>query len=87
MPRLNFGDPTAYSLDDGEQAYVRGIWASSMRYRPTDGRWYWIGCVDFKNSYVYTAADPTGEWSLASTIDTCYYDCGLLFDGDDIYVA
>lgn len=58
-----------------------------MRYRPTDGNWYWIGCVDFKNTYIYTASDPTGDWSLTSTIDTCYYDCGLLFDGEDIYVA
>jgi beta-xylosidase len=52
VPRLDFGDPEAYSLEDGKQAYVRGIWASSMRYRPSDGIWYWIGCVDFKNTYV-----------------------------------
>jgi beta-xylosidase len=88
VPRLDFGDPTAYSLDDGEQAYVRGIWASSMRYRPSDGNFYWIGCVDFEKTYIYTSSDPAGEWSLASTLDTCYYDCGLLFDDDDsIYVA
>lgn len=88
VPRLDFGNATAYSLEDGQQAYVRGIWASSMRYRPSNGVWYWIGCVDFAHTYIYTAADPTGDWSLASTIDTCYYDCGLLFDDNDaIYVA
>ena len=87
VPRLDFGNATAYNLEGGEQAYVRGIWASSMRYRPTDDRWYWIGCVDFENTYIYTADSPTGDWGLASTIDTCYYDCGLLFDDDEIYVA
>lgn len=59
-----------------------------MRYRKSDDTWYWIGCVDFNRTYIYTAWDPTAEWSLASTIDTCYYDCGLLFDDHDkIYVA
>lgn len=88
VPRLDFNDPEAYSLENGKQAYVRGIWASSMRYRESDDTWYWIGCIDFNKTYIYTAASPTDEWSLASTIDTCYYDCGLLFDdNDDIYVA
>jgi beta-xylosidase len=88
VPRLEFNDPEAYSLENGKQAYVRGIWASSMRYRESDDTWYWIGCIGFNKTYIYTAADPTDEWSLASTIDTCYYDCGLLFDdNDDIYVA
>lgn len=87
VPRLDFGDPESYSLEDGKQAYVRGIWASSMRYRPSDGNWYWIGCVDFNKTYVYSASDVTGDWSLHQTIDNCYYDCGLLFEDDSIYVA
>ncbi|KAI7149304.1 Arabinanase/levansucrase/invertase [Hortaea werneckii] len=88
VPYLDFGDPSAYSLEDGEQAYVRGIWASSMRYRESTGLFYWVGCVDFNQTYIYTAPDAAGPWNLASTIDTCYYDCGLMFDEDDsIYVA
>ncbi|KAI7079118.1 Arabinanase/levansucrase/invertase [Hortaea werneckii] len=88
VPYLDFGDPTAYSLENGEQAYVRGIWASSMRYRESTGLFYWVGCVDFNQTYIYTAPDAAGPWNLASTIDTCYYDCGLMFDEDDsIYVA
>ncbi|KAK0906624.1 hypothetical protein LTR57_017715 [Friedmanniomyces endolithicus] len=88
IPTLNFSDPTAYSLEDGQQAYVRGVWASSMRYRPRNGKFYWIGCVDFNQSYVYSASDPTGEWTQTGQIATCYYDCGLLFDDDDTpYVA
>ena len=59
-----------------------------MRYLASDETWYWIGCVDFNHTWVYTASDPKGEWSLAREIDTCFYDCGLLFDDkDDIYVA
>ena len=87
VPRLDFGDPEAYSLEEGKQAYVRGIWASSMRYRPSDGKWCCIGCVDFNKTYVYSATGLTGDWSLLQTIDNCYYDCGLLFDDNDIYVA
>lgn len=59
-----------------------------MRYRQSDNTWYWIGCVDFQHTWIYTASDPTAEWSLAKELDTCFYDCGLLFDDDDkIYVA
>jgi beta-xylosidase len=89
VPRLDFGNPAAYSLDNGLQAYVKGIWASSMRYRASNKTWYWIGCVQSSGkTYIYTASDPTAKWGLASTINTCYYDCGLLFDDkDDIYVA
>lgn len=88
VPRLEFNDPQAYSLENGKQAYVKGIWASSMRYRQSNKTWYWIGCIGFDKTYIYTASDPAGKWSLASTINTCYYDCGILFDDkDDIYVA
>ena len=88
VPRLEFQDPAAYSLEDGKQAYVRGIWASSMRYRASDKTWYWMGCIQPDKTYIYTASDPTGTWSLASTIDECYYDNGILFDdNDEILVA
>ena len=88
VPSLDFNDPAAYSLENGQQAYVRGIWASSMRYRPSNGMFYWIGCVDFNQTYIYSASDPTGAWTQTGQIETCYYDCGLLFDADDTpYVA
>lgn len=88
VPRLEFNPQEAYDLENGQQAYVDGIWASSMRYRPSDETFYWIGCITANNTYIYTAQDPAGEWELASTIGNCYYDCGLLFDEDDsIFVA
>lgn len=77
-----------YDLADGKNAYVKGIWASSLRHRASNGLWYFVACVEFSKTYVYTSPDPAGPWTKAGTIDTCYYDVGLLFDDDDTpYVA
>ncbi len=86
VPTLDWGPK--YSLQDGS-AYVQGIYASTLRSRPSDGQWFWVGCVEHGSSYVYTASDPTGDWTQLSQIsDECYYDCGLLFDEDETpYVA
>jgi hypothetical protein len=43
--------------------------------------------VDFKTTYIYKSKDPAGDWSKVGEIGTCYYDCGMLFDGQNIYVA
>jgi beta-xylosidase len=71
-----------YNLTDG-QAYVKGIYASTLRYRPSNGLWYWIGCIEYTTIYVWTAPSATGPWTQAASISTCYYDCGLLIDDDD----
>lgn len=87
VPTLDFGD--RYNLIGG-QAYRGGTWASTMRYRKSNGLWYWIGCVDFWNTYVYTAESAAGPWKRAAQFPggTCYYDCGLLIDDDDsMYVV
>ncbi|KAL0575775.1 hypothetical protein V5O48_006194 [Marasmius crinis-equi] len=91
VPRLDFFDDNAYDLVNST-AYIRGIWASTLRYRPSNKKWYWIGCVDWVRSFVYTADSPTGEWTQAGVINNCYYDCGLYIDqnsngGDTLYVA
>ncbi|KAI1113318.1 glycoside hydrolase family 43 protein [Nemania sp. NC0429] len=87
VPRLSWS--SAYDLAGTSRAYVKGIWASTMRYRKSDGKWYWIGCVEFAKTYVYTAPSATGPWALTATLSTCLYDCGLLIDDDDdtLYVA
>ncbi|THV07596.1 Arabinanase/levansucrase/invertase [Dendrothele bispora CBS 962.96] len=86
VPRLDFGD-AKYDLDGGN-AYIRGLWASTLRFRPSNAKYYWIGCIDFSKTYIYTADDVQGEWTQASVIDNCYYDCGLLVDDDDkLYVV
>lgn len=80
VPTLPWG--AKYNLTDG-QAYVKGIYASTLRYRPSNGLWYWIGCVEYATTYVWTAPSVTGPWTQSATISTCYYDCGLLIDDDD----
>ncbi|MEV0238260.1 RICIN domain-containing protein [Nonomuraea sp. NPDC050786] len=86
VPRLDF-DSGAYDLNGG-RAYVKGIWASAFNYRPSNSTYYWIGCVEFNRTYVYTASAVDGTWSKRSRINNCYYDAGLLIDTDDtMYVA
>jgi beta-xylosidase len=85
VPTLDWG--SIYNLDGG-QAYVKGIWASTLRYRKSNGLWYWIGCVQFSTTYIYTAPSVTGPWTKSGVINTCYYDCSLLIDDNDtMYVA
>ena len=78
---------------NGARAYVRGIWASSLRYRASTDTFHWIGCIQGGQTHVWTA--PGGgaaarggevtdwEWTGHSPLPTCYYDCGLLIDDDD----
>ena len=73
-----------YDMASGQAAYVKGTWASTMRYRKTNDLWYWIGCIEFTRTYIYTAPAVTGPWTLKSTLNKCYYDCGLLIDDDDL---
>lgn len=87
VPTLDFG--SQYNMTPSPD-YVGGIWASSMRYRPSNQKWYWIGCIGFWVTYVYTAPAVEGPWERAAQFPggTCYYDCGLLIDDDDtMYVV
>ncbi|MFI5797758.1 glycoside hydrolase 43 family protein [Streptomyces sp. NPDC051677] len=85
VPVLDFG--AKYDLN-GARGYVRGIWASSLAYRPSNRTFYWLGQIDFARTYVYTATAVEGPWSRLTTISTPYYDAGLLVDTDDtLYVA
>ncbi|WP_031520087.1 glycoside hydrolase 43 family protein [Streptomyces sp. NRRL F-5123] len=85
VPVLDFG--SKYDLDGG-RGYVRGIWASTLNYRPSNETFYWLGHIDFAKTYVYTAKSVEGPWSRHTTIDNVYYDAGMLVDDDDtIYVA
>ncbi|KAG6066128.1 hypothetical protein E4U32_006503 [Claviceps aff. humidiphila group G2b] len=86
VPTLDWG--SKYSLQGGN-AYVKGVFASSIRQRPSDGTWFWVGCVEYSHSYIYTAASATGPWTKwAEYPNQCFYDCGLLFDDDELpYIA
>ncbi|GAP91336.1 putative xylosidase glycosyl [Rosellinia necatrix] len=77
-----------YDLVNGQRAYVKGIWASTLRYRKSNGKWYWLGCIEFGKTYIYTAPAVTGPWALSATLNMCLYDSGLFIDDDDtMYVA
>ncbi len=85
VPVLDFSDK--YNLVGG-QAYIKGTWASTMRYRESDQTFYWLGCIEFGRTYVYTAPAVEGPWEKHPAINNCYYDAGLLIDDDDtIYVS
>uniref|UniRef100_UPI000373E051 family 43 glycosylhydrolase n=1 Tax=Catelliglobosispora koreensis TaxID=129052 RepID=UPI000373E051 len=86
VPALDFGSSN-YNLSGG-RAYVKGIWASTLNYRPSNSTFYWLGCVEFNRTYVYTASAVDGTWTKRSQINNCYYDAGLLVDDNDtMYVA
>ncbi|MFF1281491.1 family 43 glycosylhydrolase [Streptomyces sp. NPDC058299] len=85
VPVLDFG--AKHDLN-GARGYVRGVWASSLAYRPRNKIFYWLGQIDFARTYIYTAAAVEGPWNRLTTISTPYYDAGLLVDSDDtLYVA
>lgn len=85
VPTLDFGPE--YNLDGG-RAYVQGIWASFLNYRPSNGLFYWGGCMRTMQTHIYTAEAPEGPWERITILDNCYYDAGLLIDDDDkMYVA
>jgi beta-xylosidase len=86
VPRLDF-DSSAYDMS-GSRAYVKGIWASALNYRRSNSTYYWLGCVEFNRTYVYTASAVDGAWTKRARINNCYYDAGLLIDDNDtMYVA
>ncbi|KAL3301274.1 glycosyl hydrolase family 43 protein [Colletotrichum asianum] len=90
IPRLTFGD--GYDLPPGgPRAYRGGTWASTLRYRESNGLWYWIGCTNFWVTWVFTASDVKGPWSNRGVYGwdgLCMYDNGLLIDDDDtMYVV
>lgn len=74
------------ALRSGQDAYGRGSWASSLRYR--DGMYY---VVTFSyttgETYVFTTADiERGLWRRAS-LGALYHDPGLFFDGGRAYLV
>ena len=82
IPRLAFGD--GYDLKNGERQYRGGTWASTMRYRESNGVWYWIGCTNFWITHIFTASAPEGPWEKMTDFPgTCWYDMGMLVDDDD----
>lgn len=90
IPRLNFGDGYDLPANSNQRAYRAGTWASSLRYRKSNGLWYWIGCANFYYTWIFTAPSPQGPWTNRGNLGggVCYYDNGILIDDDDtMYVV
>ena len=89
VPVLDFS--AKYDLNGG-QAYVKGTWASSLNYRKSNKTFYFLACIEFGKTYIYTAPAAEGPWQKKSSINNCYYDAGMLTDYDQpaddaMYVA
>lgn len=85
-PLERIADTDAYNLLNGQNYYAKGQWAPSLRYH--DGKFYinFIAFGDDGGDILLTATDPEGAWQMRR-LDGFYYDSGVLFDGDDIYIV
>ena len=78
-------DTPRYDLIGGT-VYGRGQWATSLRYN--DGKFYVLFSPNDEpyRSFIYSATDPAGEWTLVSRCDH-FHDSSLFFDDDGrVYV-
>lgn len=89
-PLQQISNSDSYNLANGWNHYAGGQWAPSLRYR--DGVFY-LHFVAFNHEqeqdgggFLLTATDPEGKWEMRK-MEGFYYDAGLLFDGEDTYIA
>ncbi|CAH0020015.1 unnamed protein product [Clonostachys rhizophaga] len=91
VPELPGGP--SFSLDTGNNkwhtGYGKGVWASSLKYRESDGLFYFYTTIQGTNqTYLYTAKNPGDTWTPHPPLNKIYYDVGLLIDDDDtLYLA
>jgi beta-xylosidase len=86
IPSLDFG--AGYRLQGTQRAYIAGNWASSLRFRESDQKFYFLACIRTGQTYVWKATQVEGPWVRGPSVGNCYYDAGMLIDDDDkIYVA
>ena len=79
-----------FSLDGKRPtAYGKGVWASTMKYRKSDGRFYFSSPIQGTDkTYLYTTKDPGDVWTAHPPLDHFCYDLGLFIDDDDtLYLA
>lgn len=74
-------DTPRYDLEGGT-VYGKGQWATSIRYR--DGKYYVLFSPNDQpySSYIYTADNPAGEWTLLARSEH-FHDASLLLDDDN----
>lgn len=84
QPLKSLLDDDRYNLRNGKNAYAKGMWASSMKYH--NGRFWLLVNGNDERAWLLSATDPEGEWEVRR-LSRNYYDPGMLFDGDKVYIA
>ncbi|TFL01345.1 glycosyl hydrolase [Pterulicium gracile] len=81
LPRLQFDNRPEFDLTNGQRAYVKGVWASWMRFVPQKNTWFWGGCISgVGRTVIMKAPAATGPWTKHTELSKCYYDSGLFVD-------
>lgn len=83
-PLQTLADRDKFNLTNGQSAYAGGMWASALAY--ADGMYYILLQANDAGMFLLTATDPEGEWTSRQLNDG-YYDCGMLIEGNDIYLV
>ena len=84
QPLKQLLDDDKYNLRNGQNAYAKGMWASSMKWH--NGKFYLLINGNDHQAWLLTASNPEGEWEV-KRLSRNYYDPGMLFDGDKVYIA
>ena len=84
QPLKELLDNDKYNLRNGENAYAKGMWASTMKYH--NGKFYLLINGNDDKAWLLSAVNPEGEWDVRR-LSRNYYDPGMLFDGDKVYIA
>ena len=79
-------DDDHYNLANGQNAYGKGQWATTLRY--VDGTYYALFIAnDQRKTFIYRTDDiVNGEWKL-NVIDRAFHDAGLLFEDGHVYIV
>ena len=76
------------AMRGGRYDYGKGSWATSLRYREYDKKFYLSHtCNTTNKTYFYRTDDiENGTWEQFSVCNTFYHDGSMLFEGEDIYM-
>lgn len=81
-----YADQASHNLQNGQNEYGRGSWASSLRYH--DGIYYVaFGSLSTGKTYIYQTRNiEEGPWT-SNVLGSYYHDASLLFDNGRVYLV
>ncbi|MFC4307272.1 family 43 glycosylhydrolase [Cohnella boryungensis] len=81
-----YANNDAQNLNNGQNEYGKGSWASSLRYH--NGTYYVaFGSNSTGKTYIYQTSDiETGPWTV-SVLGGYYHDASLLFDNGRVFLV